>query len=80
MDREKTLDLLIVAGQILFFVGSIIFAGYALDTQREIQNYRESLKENGCTAVPGRSQSFDMNTSINDVSSIPSSSTTERGT
>jgi len=75
---KRQWDLLIVAGQILFFLGSLIFAGYALDTQAEIKDYQNELKEKGCIAA--YNQSFETNTSSKESSSMFNDFTTDRGT
>lgn len=75
---EKQLDILIAAGQILFFLGSLIFAGYALDTQQEIMELNSELDNASC--VPEQFQSFETNTSNKESSSIPKDLTAFRGT
>ena len=77
---KRQWNILIVSGQILFFLGSIIFSGYALDTQKEIRSYQDKLEQHGCTAPEPGPQSFEMNTSTQDSSFKSSSFTTDRGT
>jgi len=87
MLSEKQWNILIVSGQVLFFLGAVIFSFYALDTQKEINEYRDKLRDEGCMGVKdseagvegGFDQYLEMNTSNTSSSETFNSSTTLRG-